>query len=67
MRSKSGVPMSAPKVYAVAKSRCQAQTSSPQTRFGLPNIRTSRLIHGKPSDTAVPAGVVNAKATASGP
>ena len=30
-------------------------------------MRTSRLIHGKPSETAVPAGVVSANATASGP
>jgi hypothetical protein len=35
--------------------------------FGLPNARTNRWIHGNPSETAVPAGVVTAKATASGP
>ncbi len=35
--------------------------------LGLPKVRMSRLIHGKPSETAVPAGVVTAKATASGP
>ena len=67
MRAKSGTPMSAPKVYAVAKSRCQAQSSSPQMVFGLPKSRISRSIQGNPSEIAVPAGVVTAKATASGP
>jgi len=67
VRSKSGVPMSTPKVNGVTKSRCQAHSSSPQTMFGLPKARMRRRIQRKPSETAVPAGVVQPKATPSGP
>ncbi len=35
--------------------------------FGLPKERIRRLIHAKPSEMAVPAGVVTVKATDSGP
>jgi len=54
-------------VNVLAKSRCQAQISFALQLFGEPNVLISRVTQGAASEIAVPAVVVTAKATASGP